>query len=123
MNRQHAILVSGAIALGVCFWGKNNEAAPVHAAAAVIPEAPSMSAAARPRPSAKPPAATTGVRDTWAVTLGMRPTVPRSGRPCPPASRPWAAMMSAPASMARAISWSVCTWQISSASRRWIASA
>src|SRR5262249_27014645 len=78
------------------------------------PLAPSASAATSPRPSARPPAATTGTR-TASTTCGsrdMRPTRSASGNAAlppidrwPPASSPWATMTSAPpAAAARASS-------------------
>ena len=65
------------------------------------PSAPSTRAAASPRPSTMPPAATTGTRSPTASTIwgtkGMVATCPV----CPPASVPWATTMSHPASTAR----------------------
>src|SRR5215218_2864056 len=71
-----------------------------------------MSAAARPRPSAMPPAANTGVGATASTTAGTSGKVDRSA-PCPPASVPCATMMSAPAALAARPSSTSCTWQIS----------
>jgi hypothetical protein len=70
------------------------------------------SAAAKPRPSAMPPAATTGIGATASTTAGTSPIVPRVVPEWPPASRPCAMMMSAPASAACLACISVCTWQI-----------
>jgi hypothetical protein len=58
-------------------------------------------AAATPRPSAIPPAASTGVGATRSATMGTNGSVdlPRLA-PCPPASVPCATMKSAPASTA-----------------------
>ena len=67
------------------------------------PSAPSISAAARPRPSAMPPAATSSVsglrRASRSATSGTSVMVARLA-PWPPASVPWATMMSAPTSSA-----------------------
>jgi len=65
---------------------------PIHA-----PSAPSASAAAICRPQPIPPAARTGVGATASTTSGMRTMVPISPV-WPPASEPWATMMSTPAS-------------------------
>jgi hypothetical protein len=62
------------------------------------PEAPSASAAASPRPSAIPPAAMTGAEPATSQTAGTRTIVATSPRTCPPASQPWATMMSTPSS-------------------------
>ena len=69
---------------------------PIH-----TPSAPRARAAARPRPSKMPPAATTGMWSPTASTIwgtsGMVATRPV----WPPASVPWATTMSHPASSAR----------------------
>src|SRR5258708_31027447 len=51
---------------------------PIHA-----PAAPSASTAASPRPSAMPPAATTGVAPTTSTTAGIRGKVATVPRTCP----------------------------------------
>ncbi|KFY21122.1 hypothetical protein V493_07569, partial [Pseudogymnoascus sp. VKM F-4281 (FW-2241)] len=58
------------------------------------PAAPSTIAAATPRPSAMPPAATTGILKPSArsasVVSGTSATIEaEAARPCPPASAPW----------------------------------
>ncbi|MNP02373.1 hypothetical protein D3C76_942240 [compost metagenome] len=63
-----------------------------------MPEAPCASAATRPLPSRKPPAATTGTSTaatTWAssIEVGTEPV-------CPPPSPPWMVTTSAPISTA-----------------------
>ena len=71
--------------------------------------APSASAAARPRPSAIPPAAITGRSPTASTTCGTRARVPigpsspstRKLLRWPPASAPWAITASAPSSRRR----------------------
>ncbi len=90
------------------------------------PSAPSASAAASPRPSTMPPAATTGTRSpTASTTWGTRANV--ATLPVwPPASVPWATTRSQPASTA-AMAWrtfphmftttSPCSWQRSTTSR------
>ena len=65
------------------------------------PAAPNAKAAARPRPSAMPPAATTGVGETASTTAGMRGIVATVPRTCPPASHPCATTISTPQSTAR----------------------
>ena len=59
------------------------------------PSAPSISAAARPRPSATPPAAATGMPRAASTTAGTSANVPRA-TPWPPASAPCATSTSAP---------------------------
>src|ERR1700749_1009228 len=59
------------------------------------PWAPSISAAATPRPSVIPPAASTGTGATASTTAGTSGSVDRR-LPCPPASVPWATITSAP---------------------------
>jgi hypothetical protein len=59
------------------------------------PAAPSIKAAARPRPSAMPPAAMTGIFSTASTTAGTSGNVDRVP-PCPPASVPYATMNCAP---------------------------
>ena len=70
------------------------------------PSAPSASAAASPRPSKMPPAATTGTAPSMASTIrgtrGNVATVPV----CPPASVPWAMTSVAARVDARARAWS-----------------
>ena len=61
---------------------------------------PSTSAAASPRPSAMPPAASTGTGLTASTTWGSSGSVP-TAPPAPPASPPWAMMMSTPRRAAR----------------------
>ena len=63
------------------------------------PAAPSTNAAASPRPSAMPPAASTGAEPAMSTTAGTNGNVARPP-PCPPASEPCATMMSAPTSSA-----------------------
>ena len=62
----------------------------------MAPCAPRASAATRPRPSARPPAAMTGML-TASTVCGMS-AMPPTSPVWPPASVPWAATMSAPAS-------------------------
>ena len=87
---------------------------PIH-----TPSAPSASAAARPRPSKIPPAATTGISAPTASTIwgtsGMVATRPV----WPPASVPWATTRSHPASRARR-AWSTLPHMLTtSTSLRW----
>src|SRR5215207_2624070 len=63
------------------------------------PWAPRASAAATPRPSAIPPAATTGTAPARSTSSGTSTIVP-SQPPWPPASPPWATSTSAPAASA-----------------------
>src|SRR6202045_4319941 len=80
--------------------GQRKNAVPITAALA-----PNVSAAATPRPSAIPPAATTGMctASTIAGTSANNPTsccsafVASKAPRCPPASMPWAMITSAPA--------------------------
>src|SRR5215472_16206873 len=76
------------------------------------PCAPSINTAARPRPSAIPPAATTttsALRSrTASTTAGTSARVERVA-PCPPASVPWATTMSVPISSASTACATVCT--------------
>ena len=67
------------------------------------PAAPSIKAAARPRPSAMPPAAMTGMFPTASTTAGISGNVDRVP-PCPPASVPCATMNCAP-SLTAAFAW------------------
>src|SRR5262249_58254138 len=60
------------------------------------PSAPSMIAAANPRPSAIPPAASTGTGATASTTMGTSVSVVCQPT-CPPPSVPYAMMTSAPA--------------------------
>jgi hypothetical protein len=80
------------------------------------PSAPSISAAARPRPSAMPPAAHSNVAGDLAAmrsaTSGTSVIVARRS-PWPPASEPCATTTSAPQSIACSASRRVCTWQMS----------
>ena len=76
------------------------------------PAAPRTRAAASPRPSPIPPAASTGVPAATSTTAGTKGSVPRPS-PCPPASAPCATTTSAPRSSARCASGSVVTWIIS----------
>ena len=76
------------------------------------PWAPSISAAATPRPSVIPPAASTGTGATASATAGTSGKVARR-LPCPPASVPWATITSAPAAAACRAPATSCTWQIS----------
>ena len=74
------------------------------------PWAPSASAAATPRPSAIPPAATTGTAPARSTSSGTSTIVPTQP-PWPPASPPWATSTSAPAaSAASACSRSITCW-------------
>src|SRR5437868_2809575 len=68
---------------------------PTHA-----PAAPSASTAARPRPSAIPPAATTGTGATVSTTRGTSASVETVPQTCPPASQPCATTTLAPAAAA-----------------------
>jgi len=63
--------------------------------------APSASTAARPRPSAMPPAASTGSGSTASTTAGTRGSVATAPCTWPPASHPCATTVSTPASAAR----------------------
>ena len=85
------------------------------------PSAPSISAAARPRPSAMPPAASSNVSGlrsaSRSATSGTSVSVPRVA-PWPPASLPCATMTSAPTSIASRAWPMVWTWQIKQAARR-----
>jgi hypothetical protein len=76
------------------------------------PWAPSISAAATPRPSVIPPAASTGTGATASATAGTSGRVDRR-LPCPPASVPWATITSAPAATACRAPATSCTWHIS----------
>ena len=78
------------------------------------PCAPNISAAAKPRPSMIPPAASTGTGATASTTAGTRGRVARVA-PCPPASLPCATIRSAPAATASSAAGTSCTWQISNA--------
>ncbi len=61
------------------------------------PAAPSTRDAATPRPSAMPPAASTGVGPAMSATTGTNGSVERPRRaPWPPLSVPWTTMTSAP---------------------------
>ena len=84
------------------------------------PCAPSRSAAARPRPSAMPPAATTGIGATASTMAGSSANVPMAPA-CPPASPPWAMMTSAPAWAALIACASVCTCANTLAPAAWVA--
>ena len=66
-----------------------------------IPSAPNDRAAARPRPSKMPPAATTGTRSPTASTIWGTSGKVATWPVCPPASVPWATTRSQPASTAR----------------------
>ena len=63
--------------------------------------APSTRAAARPRPSAMPPAAITGSGETASTTAGMSGSDAVVPSTWPPASQPWATTTSTPALAAR----------------------
>ncbi len=77
------------------------------------PAAPSASAAATPRPSAIPPAASTGTGATRSTTAGTNASVDHPRRaPCPPASVPCATITSAPTSTACRASARSVTWMI-----------
>mmetsp|Transcript_72594 Transcript_72594/g.216687 ORF Transcript_72594/g.216687 Transcript_72594/m.216687 type:complete len:205 (-) Transcript_72594:8-622(-) len=80
------------------------------------PSAPSISAAARPRPSAMPPAARSRVSGRCSprksATSATKLIVPRLA-PWPPASEPWATTTSASAASASRTCRSVWHWQIS----------
>lgn len=65
----------------------------------VTPCAPSISAAASPRPSAIPPAAMTGTDPATSTTSGTS-TIVETKPAWPPASPPWAMITSAPAETA-----------------------
>ena len=79
------------------------------------PSAPSINAAASPRPSVMPPAAHSRVCGARlairSAISGTRVSVARMP-PWPPPSVPCATMTSAPQSMARSASARVCSWQI-----------
>lgn len=74
----------------------------------LAPWAPSMRAAAKPLPSAIPPAARTGKGFTASTTCGTRTNV-EILPPNPPASAPWAMITSAPRSAASRACWTVWT--------------
>ncbi len=79
-----------------------------------VPGAPRASTAATPRPSAMPPAASTGVGAARSTTIGTNGSVDRPRRaPCPPPSVPCATMTSAPRSTACLASSRSVTWMIS----------
>ena len=82
------------------------------------PSAPRARAAARPRPSATPPAASTGIGATALTTMGTSGIVPMSPI-CPPPSVPCATMMSTPARAATFASATVEIMCIASAPTAW----
>ena len=82
------------------------------------PSAPRASAAARPRPSATPPAASTGIGATALTTIGTSGIVPIVPM-CPPPSVPWATITSAPARAAAFASATVETMCMKRAPSAW----
>ena len=68
------------------------------------PHAPRSRAAARPLPSARPPAATTGT-SAASTTAGSNAISGASPTRCPPASRPCATTKSTPSFAARGVGW------------------
>ena len=64
------------------------------------PSAPRLSAAARPRPSNNPPAATTGTLSSTMSTIWGTSAIVATVPVCPPASVPWAMTRSQPAATA-----------------------
>mmetsp|Transcript_96059 Transcript_96059/g.271919 ORF Transcript_96059/g.271919 Transcript_96059/m.271919 type:complete len:268 (+) Transcript_96059:175-978(+) len=93
--------------LSLCDLGAEDSSAQMKRVPTQTPAAPRESAAARPRPSKIPPAATQttgtpkaeGLPRQRSTTWGMRGIVPISPV-CPPPSEPWAMMTSTPASRA-----------------------
>ena len=83
------------------------------------PAAPSARAAATPRPSAIPPAASTGTGAARSATTGTNGRVDRPRRaPCPPLSVPCATITSAPRSTACLASSTLVAWMIRAAPAR-----
>ena len=79
----------------------------------LTPAASSASAAAKPRPSATPPAASTGIGSTASTTWGTSAIEPTPADiPWPPASLPWAMTTSTPRRAASRAWATVCTWWI-----------
>ena len=101
------LLIAGSTSASAVAWNRVPMSAPA---------APSASAAATPRPSAIPPAASTGVGAARSTTTGTNGSVDRPRRaPCPPASVPCATITSAPRSTACLASSRSVTWMISAA--------